>query len=126
MIRRARSAAAPDAAAHEITLRAMRFHALVGILPHERDIPQPIEIDLTVTVAEGEGVIDYRELYGIAAGAVAGQTSFLEGLADRIAKGALAHSPRVRTARVAVRKPHVALPGPLAHAEVVIERRADA
>jgi hypothetical protein len=29
-------------------------------------------------------------------------------------------------ARVAVRKPHVALPGPLAYAEVVVERRADA
>jgi len=28
--------------------------------------------------------------------------------------------------RVALRKPNVALPGPLAHAEVVIERRRDA
>jgi dihydroneopterin aldolase len=28
--------------------------------------------------------------------------------------------------RIAVRKPNVALPGPLAHAEVVIERRRDA
>jgi 7,8-dihydroneopterin aldolase/epimerase/oxygenase len=110
----------------EITLRAMRFHGLVGILPHERDIPQPIEIDLTVTVAPGEGVIDYRELYVLAANAVVGQTSFLEGLAGRVAKAALDHSPRIRTARVAVRKPHVALPGPLAHAEVVVERRADA
>ena len=32
---------------HEITLRAMRFHALVGILPHERELEQPIEIDVT-------------------------------------------------------------------------------
>ena len=30
----------------EITLHAMRFHGLVGILPHERSTPQPIEIDL--------------------------------------------------------------------------------
>jgi dihydroneopterin aldolase len=110
----------------EITLRAMRFHGLVGILPHERDIPQPIEIDLTVTVAPGEGVIDYRELYALAANAVVGQTSFLEGLADRVAKSALGLSPRIRTARVAVRKPHVALPGPLAYAEVVVERRGAA
>jgi dihydroneopterin aldolase len=110
----------------EITLHAMRFHGLVGILPHERDIPQPIEIDLTVTVAPGEGVIDYRELYSLCASSVAGQTSFLEGLATRVAKSALDLSPRVRMARVAVRKPHVALPGPLGYAEVVVERRADA
>jgi 7,8-dihydroneopterin aldolase/epimerase/oxygenase len=126
MIRRAGKTAQSGDTPIEITLRAMRFHGLVGILPHERDIPQPIEIDLTVTVASGEGVIDYRELYAIAANAVVGQTSFLEGLADRIAKSALNHSARIRTARVAVRKPHVPLPGPLAFAEVVVERRADA
>lgn len=126
MIRRAGKPASSGDTPIEITLRAMRFHGLVGILPHERDIPQPIEIDLTVTIASGEGVIDYRELYAIAANAVVGQTSFLEGLADRIAKSALDHSPRIRTARVAVRKPHVPLPGPLAYAEVVVERRADA
>jgi len=126
MIRRAGKPAPSGDTPIEITLRAMRFHGLVGILPHERDIPQPIEIDLTVTVASGEGVIDYRELYAIAANAVVGQTSFLEGLADRIAKSALGHSARIRTARVAVRKPHVPLPGPLAYAEVVVERRADA
>jgi dihydroneopterin aldolase len=126
MIRRAGKTTPSGDTPIEITLRAMRFHGLVGILPHERDIPQPIEIDLTVTVASGEGVIDYRELYAIAANAVVGQTSFLEGLADRIAKSALTHSPRIRTARVAVRKPHVPLPGPLAYAEVVVERRADA
>ena len=32
----------------EIVLRAMRFQALVGILPHELTTPQPIEIDLMV------------------------------------------------------------------------------
>jgi dihydroneopterin aldolase len=127
VIRRAgKTAPSGGASDVEITLHAMRFHGLVGILPHERDIPQPIEIDLTVTVAPGEGVIDYRELYALAANAVVGQTSFLEGLAARVAKSALDHSPRIRTARVAVRKPHVALPGPLAYAEVVVERRADA
>jgi dihydroneopterin aldolase len=129
VIRRAGKTAPPTPSGDadvEITLKGMRFHGLVGILPHERDIPQPIEIDLTVTVAPGDGVIDYRELYTLAANAVVGQTSFLEGLAGRVAKSALDHSPRIRTARVAVRKPHVALPGPLAYAEVVVERRADA
>jgi hypothetical protein len=32
--------------------------------------------------------------------------------------------PGVGGVRVAVRKPHVALPGPLAYAEVVVERDA--
>jgi dihydroneopterin aldolase len=127
VIRRAGKPAPPTSgSAVEITLRAMRFHCLVGILPHERDIPQPIEIDLTVSIAQGEGVIDYRDLYALAANAIVGQTSFLEGLADRVAKSALELSPRIRSARVAVRKPHAALPGPLAYAEVVVEHRADA
>jgi dihydroneopterin aldolase len=49
----------------------------------------------------------------------------LEQIADRIALGAIEHNARVRTARVAVRKPHVALAGPLAYAEVVVERTAE-
>jgi dihydroneopterin aldolase len=114
---------------HEITLRAMRFHALVGILPHERTTPQPIEIDLTVRVAAGQGstVVDYRALYELAARVVTRRPiDFLEQIADAIAEQALAHSARVRSVRVAVRKPHVALGGPLDYAEVVAERATDA
>lgn len=111
---------------HEITLKAMRFHALVGILPHERMTPQPIEIDLRVRVADGESVVDYRGLYGIASDVVErGHTDFLEEIGDRVATRALALNPRVRAVRVVVRKPHVALGGPLAYAEVVVERAAD-
>jgi dihydroneopterin aldolase len=111
---------------HEIRLRGMRFHALVGVLPHERTVAQPIEIDLFVRVVDGEVVIDYRGLYDVVAGVVtAGPIDFLEEIGDRVASSALAHNSRIRLARVAVRKPHVALPGPLAYAEVVIERQAD-
>jgi 7,8-dihydroneopterin aldolase/epimerase/oxygenase len=111
----------------EITLRAMRFHALVGILPHERTVPQPIEVDLTVHVTAGEGVVDYRALYDATASVIdSGPIDFLEEIGDRVAARAMDHSARIRTARVAVRKPHVALPGPLAYAEVVVERRVDA
>jgi dihydroneopterin aldolase len=111
---------------YRITLRAMRFHALVGILPHERGTPQPIEVDLTVDVSDGDDVVDYRALYDAAAAVFrAGHVDFLEEVADRVARGALAHNRRVRSARVAVRKPHVALGGPLAYAEVAVERRAN-
>jgi 7,8-dihydroneopterin aldolase/epimerase/oxygenase len=110
----------------EITLRAMRFHALVGIVPHERTVPQPIEIDLRVRVADGDGVIDYRALYAIVAETFAGgPIDFLEEIGDSIAQRTLAYATRVRAVRVAVRKPHVALGGPLAYAEVVTERTAD-
>jgi dihydroneopterin aldolase len=109
--------------ATEVTLRAMRFHALIGILPHERTTPQPIEIDLVVTVGDGEAVVDYRRLYDATARIVnAGHTDFLEDIANRVASGALEVSPRITRARVAVRKPHVALGGPLAYAEVRIDR----
>lgn len=111
----------------EITLKGMRFHALVGILPHERTTPQPIEVDLQVQVTDADTVVDYRALYEIARRVIdTGPIDFLEDLADRVAADALAHSSRIRSARVAVRKPHVALPGPLEYAQVVIERVADA
>jgi dihydroneopterin aldolase len=110
----------------QITLKSMRFHALVGILPHERTDAQPIEIDLTVDLAAGDGIVDYRALYAAAADVFAhGHVAFLEEIGDRVARGALAHSPRIRRARVAVRKPNVALGGPLAYAEVVVERKRD-
>jgi dihydroneopterin aldolase len=110
-------------ASTEITLRAMRFHALIGILDHERTTPQPIEVDLIVEVGEGSGVVDYRGLYDATASVIqAGHIEYLEDIAERVAQGAFATSGRVSRARVAVRKPHVALGGPLAHAEVRIDR----
>jgi dihydroneopterin aldolase len=109
----------------EITLRAMRFHALVGIVPHERTVPQPIEIDLRVRLGEGDAVVDYRALYEIVAQTfLSGPIDFLEEVGDRIAQRTLDHNSLIQSVRVAVRKPHVALGGPLAYAEVVTERSA--
>jgi len=111
---------------NEITLRAMRFHTLVGIMPHERTVAQPIEVDLDVSVVDGAGVIDYRALYDIVAGVVSpGPTDYLEEIGDRIANQVLDHNSRIRSARVAVRKPNVALAGPLDYAQVVVARNAD-
>jgi dihydroneopterin aldolase len=101
----------------------MRFHVRIGTLPHEAELPQPLEVDLSVwRPAQADDVLDYRRLHALAADAVAGEPlEYLEDVADAIANGALA-LPGVKRVRVAVRKPHVAMPGPLAHAEVVIER----
>ena len=55
-----------------------------------------------------------------------GPIDYLEEVAGTVVTHALAHDSRVRWARVAVRKPHVALGGPLDYAEVVVEGAADA
>jgi 7,8-dihydroneopterin aldolase/epimerase/oxygenase len=105
-----------------ITLHAMRFHAIVGILPHERELPQPLEVDLTALVAaERSTPLDYRALYAAAERAVDGAHGYLEELAVALAEDTLT-LPGVQHVAVAVRKPHVALPGPLAYAEVRLER----
>lgn len=108
----------------EITLRNMRFHVCVGILPHEAQFAQPLEVDLTVWAAapdDGTLTVDYRELYDIVSGIVSRPPLlYLETIAQRIVTGALL-LPTVHGARAALRKPHVALGGALDHAEVVIE-----
>jgi dihydroneopterin aldolase len=110
----------------QITLAAMRFHVRVGILPHEREIAQPLEIDLTARLAaDRRHVLDYRTLYELTQRVVdAGPLDYLEEIAGSIAAGVIAFEG-VASVRVAVRKPHVALGGPLAHAEVVVERSRD-
>jgi len=126
-----------------ITLRDMRFHARVGVLAHEETHPQPLHVDLTVwrevagvagvagtagaagAAGAAEELIDYRSLYDLVAGAVAAEPiRYLEEFAHGLAESAIS-IPGVDRVRIAVRKPNVALPGPLAHAEVVVERTRD-
>lgn len=108
----------------EITLRNMRFHVCVGVLPHEADLPQPLAIDMTVwaTAPAGGSIgVDYRDLHAVAMDVLSqSPLLYLETIAQRIAAAALARA-HVIGARVAVRKPNVALPGPLDYAEVVVE-----
>ncbi len=107
-----------------VTLAGLRFHARVGILPHEREIAQPLELDVTAWPSAPAVVFDYRALYAAAAGAVAAEPlAYLEEVAGDVADRVLAGGSAARV-RVAVRKPHVAMPGPLAYAEVVLEREA--
>ena len=110
----------------------MRFHVRVGVLPHEQEIAQPLEVDVTVWRARTTGdrpaapVLDYRTLYDAASRAVAAdRLMFLEDVATDVADRALVIDD-VERVRVAVRKPHVALGGPLEFAEVVLERTRDA
>lgn len=116
-----------------IRLNGLRFHAIVGDLPHERTNPQPVEVDIEVesdlraaaasdSLADG---LDYRVLHAAVAQAVGGDREtaphLLETLAERVAGGILAIE-RVERVRVRVRKPWAALPGPAEAVEVEIER----
>jgi dihydroneopterin aldolase len=106
-----------------ITLQAMSFHTLIGVLPHEREHPQPLEVDLTAWVAGGSRLVDYRDLYAqVRAATSAPDLLYLEQLADLVAARVLANHA-VRRVRVAVRKPHAAVGGPLRFAEVAIVRQ---
>jgi dihydroneopterin aldolase len=111
-----------------ITLKAMRFHARIGVLPHEAEIAQSIEVDASLWVRRGgerptlKDIVDYRRVYELVAEVVTkGHINFLEEVGERIADRAL-QLPLVERVRIAVRKPNVALPGPLAYAEVALER----
>lgn len=106
----------------------MRFHTHIGVLPHEAEIAQSIEVDVSVRVSRSDkahgsaGILDYRALYDLVAGIVAGgHIRYLEDLAEQVAARAL-ELDGVSGVNVKVRKPHVALPGPLMHAEVSLDR----
>jgi dihydroneopterin aldolase len=113
-----------------ITLRGMRFHTLVGLLPHEAKFPQPLELDVTAYLSlkqvgmsdEPRIRLDYRTLYGAVSDAVGtSHHKLLEALCERVAAIVLALEG-VERVRVAARKPHAPIPGPLESVEVVIER----
>ena len=110
----------------EITLRGMTFHTLIGVLPHEREHAQPLEIDVTVWMKQDQRILDYRRLYASVRAVVESpDLCYLEELAESIASRVL-DEPSVRRARVAIRKPHVAIGGPLRDVEVAILRPRDA
>lgn len=107
----------------EIALAGMRFHVCVGVLAHERELPQPLEIDLVVRYdAAQAAVLDYRVLYAtIRDGVQSDELTYLEALAERLAARVLAVDG-VRWTRVAIRKPHAPVGGPLDHVQVSVER----
>ncbi|UCG86216.1 MAG: dihydroneopterin aldolase [Gemmatimonadota bacterium] len=116
-----------------IALKGMRFHTLVGLLPHEESVPQPLELDLTVwrslrRVGESDSpkaLLDYRDLYAMVAETVGtSHIKLLEALCEAIASHALEFAG-VNRVRVAARKPHAPIEGPLDFVEVVVDRSRD-
>lgn len=114
-----------------VRLQAMRFHTRIGVLPHEAEIAQPVEVDVSAWVTRdstahgSKGVLDYRRLYDVVANIVEkGHILYLEDLVTTVADHTLRIEGVTRVS-VSARKPQVALPGPLAYAQVTLERTRD-
>ena len=101
-------------------LRGLRVLGTHGVLPEERDRPQPLELDLDVWVDMAraaasdalDDTVNYAELATAAADVVATQSfGLLEALAERIATVVLDADARISAVSVSVRKlrPPVAL-----------------
>lgn len=115
----------------EVTLRGMRFHARVGVLAHERELPQPIELDVSAWIAPSsfaamsQEPLDYRALHAIVSSVMAEEPiDYIESIAAEVAQRALALGAVARV-RVTVRKPHVALGSALDGAEVTVDAQRD-
>jgi dihydroneopterin aldolase len=113
-----------------IELRGLRAVGTHGVLPEERDRPQPFEVDLDVALdlraasaSDGlDDTIDYGALAVRAASVVTDERhALLERLAQRIADTVL-EDPRVRGVTVTVRKLRPPVPVDLATAAVRLVR----
>lgn len=101
------------AADDAIELRGLHVSGIVGVLPHERTQPQPLDIDLDIAVdlafaGDSDNLVDTVDYGALCAAAeqVVASTAFelLEALADRIAITLLAVDERIGSVTVWVRK----------------------
>jgi dihydroneopterin aldolase len=100
-----------------VFVRGLVLPCQVGVTDAERDLPQPVRIDVVLTVDESEPVVDddlssvfdYRIVLRLIEDLVREPVRLLETLAERIATDCLSDR-RVRHARVGIDKPSL-LPG---------------
>ena len=114
-----------------IELRNMRFEGRHGWHPHEQITAQPWEVDLELHLDlrpagdtdELDRTVDYGPVYRLVREIVEERSHrLLEAMATTIASEVLASQPLVDEVVVRVRKPAVALAGPLDWAGVEIRR----
>ena len=112
----------------DVFVRGLAIEAEIGIYPHERGKPQPLVVDLEVSLAPVEvghlaETLNYETLAAAARDlAAAGHIDLVETYAQRLAEACLA-DPRVTSVRVRVEKPQ-AIPGALASGAAITIRRA--
>jgi len=119
-----------DSTKGRISLKGMVFRGHHGVLPAERELGQPFEVDVdlycdltrAVETDDITDAVDYRKVWEIARETVEDeQYHLLEALAAGLADQLMAEF-QPEWVVVRVRKPHVGLPGPVATAEVEVSR----
>ena len=114
----------------QIELRGLVAQGYCGVLPHEQEHPQPLEVDLDVVLdlrTPGESdeladTLDYGALCTMVERIITTERfALLERLATRIAEGALADE-RVEEVTVSVRKLEPPVPQQLATSGVRLTR----
>ncbi len=115
---------------YTIELRGLRLLAIVGVLPHERRSPQPLQLDLDVEVRRSPGgddvasTVDYAAVCDAAASVLSKRKPLLlETVCDEVATAVLEVDGRVASVTVAVTK----LRPPVAHdlATAGVRRRVE-
>lgn len=115
-----------------IFLRGMRFMACHGVLPHEREVPQPFEVDVELgldlrTVGESDDLaatVNYAEVYDIVStDLTVTSKKLIEALAEEIAEDLMNAFARLRWVRVTVHKPAAPIDGIFSDVGVSILRR---
>ena len=114
-----------------IFLRGMRFMACHGVLPHEREIPQPFEVDVELGLslrAAGESdnlddTVNYAKVYHTVSSIMDGAPKqLIEALAEEIADDLLRDFDSLRWVRVTVHKPAAPIDGMFSDVGVTILR----
>ena len=115
-----------------IFLCGMRFMACHGVLPHEREIPQPFEVDVELGIslrAAGESdalddTVNYAKVYHTVSSIMDGAPKqLIEALAEEIADDLLRDFDSLRWVRVTVHKPAAPIDGMFSDVGVTILRR---
>lgn len=114
-----------------LELLGLEFHGRHGVLPEERARGQRFLVDLIIEADLADAgrdddlarTVDYRQAYAIAREVTEGPPkALIEAVAEAIAERVLG-LPRALAVVVRVRKPDVALGGPIEAAAVEIHRR---
>ena len=117
-----------------IFLRGMRFMGCHGVLPHEREIPQPFEVDVELGLslrAAGESdnlddTVNYAKVYHTVSSIMDGAPKqLIEALAEEIADDLLRDFDSLRWVRVTVHKPAAPIDGMFSDVGVTILRRRE-
>jgi 7,8-dihydroneopterin aldolase/epimerase/oxygenase len=117
-----------------ITLHGLKFHGYHGALPAEQVLGQKFLVDAVLFCdlrAAGasdklEDTVNYAEVYSTMQQVMEGPPKqLLECVADSICRGVFESQPLVHGVQVAIKKPHVALPGSFDHLGIQITRWRD-